>query len=105
MCAIRFIIYLCVNYRLKLIILCLYDAVNVATAATVVPLLTPPVVILALLGLKNAILQGSLTNRQGNQADLVAFQFHGVEQPGSMQPSSTMQASAAIDNATAKTKA
>ena len=88
-----------------MIILCLYDAANVAPAGTVGPLRTHPAGVLDLMGLRNAIPEGSRTNQQGNQSDVLAFRFQGVEQPGSARPSSTMQASAAMDDTAAKTTA
>jgi hypothetical protein len=84
---------------LKLIILCLYDAAAVASAATAAPLptLTPLACISTLLGLRNALLEGSPIKQQDKPSDILAFRLDGVQQPGHVEPS--MQASAAIENA------
>ena len=64
--------------------MCLYDAAVIASATTDTPLpnVTTTSGITILLNLKRPVPEGSPTKQQGKPSDILAFQLHGVQQPG-----------------------
>ena len=67
-----------------MIILCLYDAAAVTSAATGAPLptLTLPSRSSTLLGWRDSLPEGSPTKQQDKPSDLLAFRLDGEQQAG-----------------------
>ena len=84
----------CVHYRLKFIILCLYDAGTIASAPKGPKDSEPATasVIAGILDLQNARPDDRSTKQQDKpSSDLLAYQHAGEQQPGHVQPKAVVE--------------
>ena len=73
--------------------MCLYDASAIASDATDAPLPNTADAegITMLLGLKSTVPEASPTNQEAEASDILAFQHHGVQQPGQVEQKSGVE--------------